>query len=287
MIAIPKLVAFALAIPLLYAANTHPAKGIVLEADVVGRLLKVSCEEIPGYMDAMEMEFTVRDPKSLSALKPGSAVNFTIVSHGKNLFAEDIRQGTTLNFDSEPMAAGQLAALDNLLANPSTAVPMGQKIPDFALTDQTGKTVRLSDCEGKVVALTFGYSRCPNPNYCFRLSNNLAQVEHRFHHHAGSDLVLMTIMIDPDHDQGTTLARYAAAMKADSAYWHFLTGPRPRIKQIAAIFGMNFWSVDGMVTHTLHTAIIDRQGRLAVNLEGNQFTPQELSDLVATVMRRP
>jgi len=35
----------------------------------------------------------------------------------------------------------------------------------------------------------------------------------------------------------------------------------------------------------LHTVILDRKGQLAVNLEGNAFTAQELGDLVQTVMK--
>jgi protein SCO1 len=50
---------------------------------------------------------------------------------------------------------------------------------------------------------------------------------------------------------------------------------------------MNFWSDEGLLTHTLHTVVIDRQGRLASNIEGNQFTAQQLGDLVQTVMDRP
>jgi protein SCO1/2 len=53
------------------------------------------------------------------------------------------------------------------------------------------------------------------------------------------------------------------------------------------MFGMNFWSSDGLLTHPLHTVIIDRKGRLAANIEGNQFTPDQLGDLVETVMNRP
>ncbi len=48
---------------------------------------------------------------------------------------------------------------------------------------------------------------------------------------------------------------------------------------------MNFWSDDGFVTHSLHTVILDRKGELAVNLEGNAFTAEELGDLVQTVMK--
>jgi len=271
------------------AADEHAAKGIVLEVAATHRTFVVSCEAIPGYMDAMEMPFSVHDPKTLEALKPGMAVTFTIVTRGKNLYAEKIEPASTQSFESEPMEAGSLSALHAVL-DPTAdekAVKVGDPVPDFSLTDQANKEVHLSQFRGKVVALTFGYSRCPNPNYCLRLSNNLGRVERRFHEKAGRELVLMTIAIDPEHDQGATLTEYANSFHADADDWHFLTGQVADVKTVAAMFGVNFWSSEGLLTHTLHTVIIDRKGKLAVNLEGNQFTAKQLGDLVESVMDRP
>jgi protein SCO1/2 len=275
--------------PQVLALEEHPAKGLVLKVDVENRSVVVSCDTIPGYMDAMEMPFAVQDAKTLAALKPGMTVRFTMVERANVLYAENIHAGTAANFEPEPVQAGELSALHRAM-DPSTIakiVAVGQQVPDFALTDQAQAKVRLSQLEGKVVALTFGYSRCPNPNYCLRLSNNLSTVEKRFHDRAGRDLVLLTIMIDPNHDQGATLVQYAGVFKANPEDWHFLTGPLPEIKQVAGMFGMNFWSDESLLTHTLHTVVIDRQGRLASNIEGNQFTAQQLGDLVQTVMDRP
>jgi protein SCO1/2 len=270
------------------AAQEHSARGIVLESTPARHSLIVSCEAIPGYMDPMEMSFAVQDSKALESLKPGTTIRFKIVQRGGALYADNIHAETAANLESEPMEAGGLTVLRGAL-NPSAAkvVPVGQMVPDFALTDQRGKIVRLHQLEGKVVALTFGYSRCPNPTYCLRLSNNLAGLAKRFHEQAGRDLVLLTIAIDPEHDQGAALADYAAVWKADPAVWHFLTGPLPEVKQVSGMFGMNFWRDEGLLTHSLHTVIIDREGRLAANLEGNQFSAEQLGDLVQTVMNRP
>jgi protein SCO1/2 len=271
------------------AAEKHPARGIVVEVAAPHHSLVVSCDAVPGYMDAMEMSFAVHDPKVLVPLKPGMAVNFTIVARGKALYAEDIQPATTSNFESEPMEAGVLTALNSLM-DPSAnkrLVSVGEQVPDFELTDQVQQQIRLSQFRGKVVALTFGYSRCPNPNYCYRLSNNLAQVARRLHDKAGRDLVLLTIAIDPEHDQGAALTEYANTWNADPEIWHFLTGPVEQVKQVAGMFGMNFWSSEGLLTHPLHTIIIDREGRLAVNLEGNQFTSRQLGDLVETLINHP
>jgi protein SCO1 len=275
--------------PRVLALEEHPAKGLVLKVDAASRSVVVSCDTIPGYMEAMEMPFAVQDSKTLAGLKPGMTVHFTMVERANILYAENIHAGTAANFESEPVQAGELSALHRAM-DPSTIakiVSVGQQVPDFALTDQAQTRIHLSQLEGKVVVLTFGYSRCPNPNYCLRLSNNLSTVEKRFHDRAGRDLVLLTIMIDPNHDQGATLVQYAGVFKANAEDWHFLTGPLPEIKQVAGMFGMNFWNDEGLLTHTLHTVVIDRQGRLASNIEGNQFTAQQLGDLVQTVMDRP
>jgi len=270
-------------------AKRHAATGMVLRVDVSHRLLDVSCDEIPNYMSAMEMPFKVRDAKTASGLKPGTKISFSMVEEGKTLYADDIHVETTAVFEPEPIEAGGLTALHKALnpAMAAKAVQIGQPVSEFVLTDQTGRQVRFSEFEGKVVALTFGYSRCPNPTYCYRLSNNLAQVYKQLRSRAERDLVLLTIAIDPEHDQGEALVQYAAAFKADPKVWHFLTGPVPEIQDVAAMFGMNFWSNEGLITHSLHTVIVDRHGKLAVNLEGNQFTGRQLSDLVRSVMDRP
>jgi protein SCO1/2 len=273
----------------LRAAEEHKARGMVLTVDKTHRSLIVSCEAIPGYMEAMEMSFVVRDQSALAALKVGTTIDFHIVENGKVVYADQIQVSNAASHEPEPMEAGALTALNRAL-KPSAAaqvVPEGQPVPDFALIDQAGQQIHLAQFHGKVVALTFGYSRCPNPQYCFRMSNNLAHVENRLRAMHKEDLVLITIMIDPDHDRGKTLSQYADTWKADAEVWHFLTGPLEQIRQIAAMFGMNFWSSDGLLTHPLHTVIIDRKGRLAANIEGNQFTPDQLGDLVETVMNRP
>ena len=119
------------------AAVEHPAHGIVVEAAAAHHSFVVSCDAIPGYMDAMEMSFTVRDPKVLVLLKPGMAVKFTIVARDRTLYAENIQPATTSNFESEPMEAGALSALNSVLVPSANKrlVSVGEQVPDFELTD--------------------------------------------------------------------------------------------------------------------------------------------------------
>jgi protein SCO1 len=271
------------------AAEPHSVEGIVLKVDPAKKTIIVSCAAIPGYMEAMVMPFNVRAPEDLTSLVPGTAVRFNMVETGQVNYAENLHVVPVSNYESEPTEAGRLTFLHRTLDPAAAAriLRVGQSVPDFVLTDQAQQATHLSRFRGKVVALTFAYSRCPNPNYCFRLSNNLSQLERRFRSSAGRDLILITIVIAPDQDRGKALEMYADTWKADPAIWRFLTGSPADVRAVAELFGADFWDDEGFLTHAFHTAVIDRDGNLAANLEGNQFSAKQLGDLVETVMERP
>ena len=270
-------------------AQRYAAFGIVLKVERPKTII-VSCAEIPGFMDAMEMSFTVADPADLAALQPGVMIDFTLVAepgaHAGAPVAEQIRIHHYVNTDAEPLAVRRMEMLGKMLA-PETSKELlaaGQPVPDFALTDQSGKPVHLSEFAGKTVAVSFLYTRCPFANYCFRLANNFGRVQRRFAGRMGKDLVLLSITFDPQNDSPAVLAKYASTWKANEKGWYFLTGPVPEIRRVCHMFGMSVWSDEGMLAHSMHTAVIGRDGRLVANLDGNEFTADQLGDLIQTVM---
>jgi protein SCO1/2 len=121
------------------------------------------------------------------------------------------------------------------------------------------------------------------PDYCFRLSNNFGRLQKRFG--ARRDLALLTVTFDPIHDRPHVLARYAQIWKADPAMWHFLTGDIADVDRLCEMFGVARWRDDGLFTHSLHTVVINRQGKVTANIEGNRFSAQQLGDLVEATMR--
>ena len=271
-----------------WAVEKHDISGLVLSVDAAHRSMTVSCASVPGYMDAMTMPFDVRDAKMLDRVKPGENIDFTIVVDGDSSYAQNIRLHPYENLEQEPLEARRLSIVSKL-ANPALAdksLKMQQAVPDFTLTDQAKNKIEFSQFKGKVVAISFAYVRCPNPAYCFRLTNHLADLQKRFAGILGKDLVLLTVIIDPEHDQNDAIQQYAGMWHASPQTWHFLTGPLPEVQRVSRMFGMEFWSDEGFLTHSFHTVVIDRQGKLFANLEGNQFTSQQLGDLVRTVVSR-
>ncbi len=273
----------------LWASKKYDVTGVVVQIDRQHKTLSVSCKDIPGYMEAMVMPFPVRDPKLLNGLEPGMGIDFSLVVEKDSSYAENIRAHPFESLELDPTQARRYKLMENAMAAKSAAnvLHVGQSVPDFSLTDQNRQRITLSQFAGKVVAITFIYTRCPRPDYCVRLSNNFGLLQKRFPNRMSSDLILLTIVIDPIHDQPEALANYARTWKADARSWHFLTGSLPEIQQLCRKFDMAFYPDEALLVHSFHTVVIDRQGKLAANLEGNDFTPQQLGDLVQTVMSPP
>jgi protein SCO1 len=134
------------------------------------------------------------------------------------------------------------------------------------------------------VAVTFIYTRCPLPDYCPRMIENFRAVRGRLASRMDRDLVLLTISFDPTYDTPQRLAAYATSNRAGGPGWHFLTGDPANIERVCNAFGIQYFAEEGLITHSLQTAVIDRDGRLAATVDGKDFTPQQLGDLIATAL---
>jgi hypothetical protein len=51
------------------------------------------------------------------------------------------------------------------------------------------------------------------------------------------------------------------------------------------LFGVVAFPNDGLMDHSLRTAFIDRSGRLAANIPGNQYAADQLVALAETLLR--
>ncbi|HJT69249.1 MAG TPA: SCO family protein [Terriglobales bacterium] len=267
-----------------YAAQRYPGRGMVLEVDRSHNKLVVSCQPISGLMDAMVMPFDVADAKSLVSLQRGALIDFVVVVDKNSSHLESVHVRKYAAVEREPSKSGRLQGLDEVLRGPLPRISVGERVPDFVLTDQSKRRVHFSQFAGKVVALNFIYTRCVLPQYCFRSSNNFGVLQKRFSGRLGKDVVLLSISFDPVHDQPEILQRYAHTWKSDPENWRFLTGNAAEVQRVCDWFGVNFVPDEGLYTHNVHTVVIGRDGKLVANLEGNEFTAQQLGDLVDTAL---
>ena len=268
------------------APQTYAARGLILKIDKPHQTLLISCERIPDYMDAMVMPFPVHNAAELDGLASGSMIDFNLVVDNQDSYIDHLRIHHYEGLEADPAAARRLKLLA-AISDPENDIPeiqVGAKVPDFSLVDQNHQPVELSQFRGKTVALTFTYTHCVLPNFCFRIANNFRQLQSRFADQLGSKLVFITITFDPAHDTPEMMAKYGKTWSANPANWKLLTGDQAEIDRVARSFGVSAWRDEGVMIHSLHTILINKDGILVANLEGNEFTAAELGDLIQTTL---
>jgi protein SCO1/2 len=171
--------------------------------------------------------------------------------------------------------AFSIALLGVALAGESTdKLPEIGPAPDFSLMSQDGKPVTLIGLNGKVVAVTFLYTACPD--ICPLLTQKMVEVQDALGEDFGGKIHFVSITLDPERDTQEVLKDYATAWEAKLDGWSFLTGPAAAVTEVAHRYGIYAAKTpEGFIDHTLLTSIIDRRGMLRVQYMGSRFDPAE------------
>ena len=160
-------------------------------------------------------------------------------------------------------------------------LPVIGPAPSFSLTSQDGAAVSLASFRGKVVALTFIYTECPD--ICPLLTQKMAQVQDELGADFGKKIAFVSITLDPAHDTPEVLKDYAQFWGAKPEGWTFLTGAPEAVRDVTHRYGVFFLKKeDGSVDHTQLTTLIDADGQMRVQYLGTRFDPEEFRrDLVS------
>ena len=155
-------------------------------------------------------------------------------------------------------------------ADHSAPLPDLGPAPNFVLPSQDGSRFDLASQRGKVVLVTFIYTRCPE--ICPMLTVKMAHLQKDLGKAFGKDVAFVSITLDPERDTVEVLNDYAEALGADpTAQFGVLPFPGP----------------DGTIDHNLLTTLIDRHGRLRTQYLGYRFDSAEMRRDLLFLMSRP
>lgn len=168
----------------------------------------------------------------------------------------------------------------------SEPLPKIGEAPGFALTAQDGREVTLASLRGRVVAVAFIYTWCPD--VCPILTATMADVRDELGPAFGADIVFVTITFDPLRDTVEVLRAFSDAFGADPRTWMFLTGEPAEIQEVTARYGViTVPGAGDTIDHNLLTTLIDRNGVVRVQYSGWQFSADEFyHDLLALAAER-
>ena len=257
--------------------KTYPIRGSIVSVDATKGMVMLNSESIPGYMDAMTMAYQLKDPAVAVHLHPADRITATLLVRQ----AADGDDQILLDQIVIPAQPTQRPEFKPAEAHIPT---VGDAVPDFHLTNQSGRTIHLAQFQGRVLLLTFVYTRCPLPDYCIRMSRNFAQIDRAL---AADPALyarthLLSISFDPAVDTPAVLQRYGetyigSASPQTFAHWDFAVPHPTEVAAITHFFDVGLTPTDGgLFTHTLSTAILGKDGRIRAWYPTNQWTTEQV-----------
>jgi protein SCO1 len=242
-----------------------PLTGTVASYDLSAARVVVSHEAVDGLMPAMSMPFEIRG--DTPALREGDRIAATLVVTTNRSWLENVR-----------ITAAGSAVRDGAVSS-SHAAP-GVVVPPFRLVNQAGESLTLRDFAGRVLVVTFIYTRCPLPDFCPLMIKHLESVRERaIDTGIGNRVALLGVTLDPAFDTPTVLRAYGeSTLKGANRFdhWTLATGTTAQVEDVARFFGVAAREEGGLVTHTLSTAVIGHDGRIMRIFPSNSWRSDDL-----------
>jgi len=269
----------------LFSGCSKPARhyalhGKIMSVDKLGHELIIDHDAIPGFMEAMTMPYSVSDDAMLTQVSPGDEIEADLKVQGEQIAIDKLDVTAKAKPGSVPAEA-----------KPMHIPQVGEAVPDFAFTNQSGRRIHLQDYRGKTLLVTFFYTRCILNDYCPRMNGNFAKLDKTLA--KSPDLYakthLLSISFDPDHDTPEVLRSYGAAYterytREDFKHWEFATAKLEQMKALADFFGVYYEKDGTSITHSLSTAVIGSDGKIAAWYPGNRWQPEEALQAVNAAM---
>ena len=256
--------------------KTFPIRGKVISVDAAKGSIVFSHEAVPGFMDAMTMTYKLKDANVASELHPGDLITAKLLV--RKVDGDEYRDAML----DEIVVTAQ--ARPDYKPTVQYHVPTeGDAVPDFKLVNEDGKTIHLGQFKGRVLLLTFIYTRCPLADYCPRMNKNFAEIDAALA--ADKKLYgqthLLSISFDPKYDTPAVLKSYGAiymgGAKERFAHWDFAAPPEAELQAMEEFFDVGVTPGEaGTLTHSLSTALIGKDGKVRAWYATNEWTPAEV-----------
>jgi len=176
------------------------------------------------------------------------------------------------------------APIEMLNAPPTAAALQSYwQVPEFTLTERSGREVQLADLKGKVWLADFVYTTCPGP--CPILSTRMSEVQKALGNE--SDVRLVSISTDPESDTPAVLKEYAERYKAGDHWW-FLTGKKDAVYSLARE-GFKLPIADAApgaaIIHSTRIVLVDKKGTVRGFYEGTgDLSAQDIANDVRKIL---
>lgn len=158
-------------------------------------------------------------------------------------------------------------------------------LPDVTLVDQHGNRVSLASLKGEPVLVDFIYTTCGGT--CPMLTAKMAAAGKLLGPALGKRIRIVSITIDPEHDDPAVLLEYARTHDADRPGWLFLTGKPEQIERVLAAYNLKrYRGADGSIDHVTASFLLGPDGRQIRQYDGVAVKAETLAADADQVLSR-
>ena len=152
-------------------------------------------------------------------------------------------------------ACAALLVAVGAMAGPAGGARLEQLPPSWH--DDLGRSFALADLIGHRVILSMAYTRCHK--VCPATLGQLQRIQQVLDAR-GEQASFVIVGLDPDSDDAASWHQYRANRRLDRSNWHFLTGTRRDVWQLARRLEFQFWTYDTHVVHDSRIVVFDTHG---------------------------
>lgn len=150
----------------------------------------------------------------------------------------------------------------------------GHSIGEFSMTNQDGETVTLDEVKGKIHVAEYFFTHCGS--ICPIMNKQMQRVHRKFK--SNDDVKILSFTVDPQNDTVQRMTWYANKHNASGDNWHFLTGDKEDLYQLArtSYFTLkpaearNLGDAGSDFIHTNNFVLVDRELRIRGYYDGTK-----------------
>ena len=189
------------------------------------------------------------------------------------------------------LASGEVAAngeeydRDSALKISQSAI--GTKLGDYTFTTTDGRSVRLTDYNGKPLLISMIFTSCHH--ICPTTTKHIKEAAEAAQDALGENSFdIVSIGFDTANDNPNTMRSFAAQQNVHADNWQFLSTTAETIEQLSQDLGFQFFVSPRGFDHLIQLSMIDRNGKVYSQVYGMNFElPALVEPLKQLVLNRP
>lgn len=184
---------------------------------------------------------------------------------------------TACNQTSAPEALGILGNHD---IDPATGDTTFHTIRNFSFVDQDSQVVNNATFAGKAYVADFFFTSCPT--ICPKVKQQMLRIYDRYEN--DDRLLLLSHTIDVKRDTVGRLKEYADGLNVKTNKWHFVTGSKDEIYDIAEDYlsiAREDPDAPGGFDHSGWVILIDKNGHIRSFANGT--SPEKMDELMEDI----